>query len=160
MARFAISAAMVLTALTASVVRADSEIPDGVLTVADEGQVDGSDLWEALTVQAIEPTEHNARMYMCYADGLLCPQSPPVQVPSRYTRLADCIIQHESRGNPNAVNPVTKASGLGQFLGSTWRTTPQGKAGYSVFNPAANRAAVEWMLEVGRGKEFVGIRGC
>jgi Transglycosylase SLT domain len=88
---------------------------------------------------------------------------PPIAQPavsSRLERVADCIITRESQWNPNAVNPRSKASGLGQFLASTWRTTPQGKAGYSVFNPQANRAAVIWMLQVGRGKEFVTIGGC
>jgi len=65
-----------------------------------------------------------------------------------------CIIAHESQGNPRAVNPRTGASGLGQFLTSTWRTTPQGRAGASVFDPVANRAAVQWMLDAGRAREF------
>jgi hypothetical protein len=86
-----------------------------------------------------------------------------VAAPAPYTRLdalVDCVIWRESRGNPNAVNPRSGASGLGQFLASTWRTTPQGRAGYSVFDPIANRAAVRWMIEVGRGREFVTIGGC
>lgn len=74
--------------------------------------------------------------------------------------VAECIIARESHGNPNAVNPRSGASGLGQFLPSTWRTTPQGRAGLSVFDPVANRAAVNWMLSVGRGGEFVTIWGC
>lgn len=67
---------------------------------------------------------------------------------------ANCVVFYESRWNANAVNPRSGASGLGQFLPSTWRTTPQGKAGRSVFDPWANHAAVVWMLEVGRGREF------
>ena len=31
-----------------------------------------------------------------------------------------CVIQVESGGNPTAVNPVTGAGGLYQFLPSTW----------------------------------------
>ena len=86
--------------------------------------------------------------------------SPAASVSSALSRRAECIIWRESRGNPNAVNPRSGASGLGQFLRSTWLTTPQGRAGYSVFDAAANRAAVEWMLSVGRGREFVTIGGC
>jgi hypothetical protein len=74
--------------------------------------------------------------------------------------LAECIIRRESQGNPNAVNPRTRAAGLGQFLPSTWLTTPAGAAGASVFDPVANRAMVNWMLSVGRGREFVTIGGC
>lgn len=37
--------------------------------------------------------------------------------------LADQIIAAESGGNPNAANPNSSASGLGQFLDSTWLST-------------------------------------
>jgi resuscitation-promoting factor RpfC len=33
----------------------------------------------------------------------------------------DCVIQAESGGNPSAVNPVSGAGGLYQFLPSTWQ---------------------------------------
>lgn len=71
----------------------------------------------------------------------------------------ECIIEVESRGDPNATNPRSGAAGLGQFLRGTWLTTPQGQAGYSVYNAAANRAAVAWMLSVGRAREFVAVSG-
>ena len=73
-----------------------------------------------------------------------------------------CIITHESENNPRAVNPRTGASGLGQFLRTTWLTTPQGRAGLSVFDPVANRAAVQYMLDAGRAREFDAVRfyGC
>jgi hypothetical protein len=73
-------------------------------------------------------------------------------------RRVQCIINRESGGNPNAVNRRSGARGLGQFLPSTWATTPYAR--YSIFDPAANRAAVGWMLSVGRGGEFVTIGGC
>lgn len=79
---------------------------------------------------------------------------------SRLERLAECIIFRESRGYAGAVNPRSGASGLGQFLRSTWLSTPQGRAGLSVFDPVANRSAVLWMLSVGRGREFATIGGC
>jgi hypothetical protein len=80
--------------------------------------------------------------------------------PAASSPLVECIIWAESRGNPNAVNRSSGASGLGQFLASTWRTTPQGRAGLSVFDPAANRAAVAWMISVGRAGEFSTLWGC
>ncbi|MBO0682601.1 MAG: transglycosylase SLT domain-containing protein [Candidatus Dormibacteraeota bacterium] len=55
-------------------------------------------------------------------------------------RVAKC----ESGYNPNAVNPSSGASGLFQFLPSSWASTPQGKAGQSVFDPAANAAGAAW----------------
>jgi soluble lytic murein transglycosylase-like protein len=55
-------------------------------------------------------------------------------------RVARC----ESNFNPNAVNRSSAASGLFQFLPSTWAGTPQGKAGRSVFDPTANAQAAAW----------------
>jgi hypothetical protein len=37
--------------------------------------------------------------------------------------LIDSIIGVESGGNPNATNPTSSASGLGQFIDSTWLST-------------------------------------
>lgn len=51
-----------------------------------------------------------------------------------------------------AHNP-SGASGLLQFLGSTWRSTPY--AGFSVFDPYANALAAAWMHANGRGGEWV-----
>jgi SLT domain-containing protein len=36
--------------------------------------------------------------------------------------IFQCIIQHESGGNPRAVNPGSGAAGLFQFLPSTWHS--------------------------------------
>ena len=88
---------------------------------------------------------------------LPAPKPPPVVASSA---VAECIIRRESGGNPNAVNPRSGASGLGQFLKSTWATTPAGRAGASVFDPVANRQMVNWMLSVGRAGEFSTYWGC
>ena len=77
----------------------------------------------------------------------------PTGVPAMSAR-AQCIIAHESENNPRAVNARSGAAGLGQFLASTWNTTPQGRAGLSRFDPVANRAAVQFMLDAGRAREF------
>ena len=55
-------------------------------------------------------------------------------------RVAKC----ESNYNPLAVNRSSGASGLFQFLPSTWANTPQGKAGMSVFDATANAQAAAW----------------
>ena len=143
-------------------------VPVDTVVAANEAGVPVHHLLAAL---ASEPGV-SARAYLIGVGELASP-SPPGQagdvggsppstssVSSALARRAECIIWRESRGNPNAVNPRSGASGLGQFLRSTWLTTPQGRAGYSVFDAAANRAAVEWMLSVGRGREFVTIGGC
>ncbi len=51
-----------------------------------------------------------------------------------------------------ARNLSSAASGLFQFLPSTWRTTPY--AGFSVFSPYANALAAGWMHAHGRGGEW------
>ena len=66
------------------------------------------------------------------------PQGPPAQAWA--LRVARC----ESNFNPDAVNPSSAASGLFQFMPSTWANTPQGRAGKSVFDPTANAQAAAW----------------
>jgi hypothetical protein len=56
-------------------------------------------------------------------------------------RVAWC----ESRYDPLAYNRRSGAAGLYQFLPSTWRATPQGRAGLSPFDPYANAAAAAWL---------------
>ena len=48
----------------------------------------------------------------------------------------------ESRYHPNSVNSSSGASGLFQFLPSTWAFTPY--AGYSPFDPRYNALAAAW----------------
>jgi len=59
----------------------------------------------------------------------------------------------ESNMHRYSVNASSGASGLFQFLASTWRSTPFG--GYSVFDPYANALAAGWMHAHGRGGEWV-----
>jgi hypothetical protein len=53
-----------------------------------------------------------------------------------YAAAAMAVASCESGLNPNAYNSSSGASGVFQFLPSTWRTTPY--AGYSPFNAWAN----------------------
>jgi len=58
-------------------------------------------------------------------------------------RIMDC----ESNGDPDAYNPYSGASGLFQFLPSTWASTAPkaGYGGHSVFEPEANVASAAWL---------------
>ena len=59
----------------------------------------------------------------------------------------------ESRFNPQARNPQSTASGLFQFLTSTWASTPYRRL--SIWSPYASALAAGWMHDVGRGGEWV-----
>ncbi len=67
--------------------------------------------------------------------------------PSNRVEEALRIIDCESNGDPDAYNPYSGASGLFQFLPSTWASTAP-KAGYpssSPFEPEANIASAAWL---------------
>lgn len=67
--------------------------------------------------------------------------------PSHRVEEALRIIDCESNGDPNAYNPFSGASGLFQFIPSTWATTSP-RAGYpgaSPFEPEANVASAAWL---------------
>ncbi len=63
------------------------------------------------------------------------------------------VAKCESGYNPNAQNP-SGASGLFQFMPSTFAGTPEGKAGQSIWDPAASAAAAAWMYSQGRQAEW------
>lgn len=57
-----------------------------------------------------------------------------------------CIAFYESGYNQFSKNKRSTASGVFQYLHSTWKHTDEGKAGYSVFDAEANvKAAVKYM---------------
>ncbi len=64
-------------------------------------------------------------------------------------RVARC----ESNLDPSAVNASSNASGLFQFLPSTWATTPY--ADQDIFDPVASAEAAGWMWANGRRNEWV-----
>lgn len=64
-------------------------------------------------------------------------------------RVARC----ESNLDPNNVTPPYQASGLFQFLPSTWASTPY--ADQDIFDPEASAYAAAWMWSVGRRGEWV-----
>lgn len=71
------------------------------------------------------------------------------QSPAAMIAVAQC----ESSLNPNAYNGEYGASGLFQFLPSTWATTPYANA--NIFDPYASANAAAWMWSVGRRGEWV-----
>jgi len=123
------------------------------------------DLQGALNSQGQQGLTTDPYVYL-RANGALPDKTPPVaaQPPAPASGVSSrvaCIIRVESRGDPSARNR-SGASGLGQFLPGTWKSTPQGQAGLSVFNAAANTAAIQWMIDAGRAREFDAVRyyGC
>jgi hypothetical protein len=120
-----------------------------VLSAAAAAHVDPVDLAGAVNSTGVDPYSY------LRGTGELPPlPAGRTSVASTVSGRVACIIQYESRGDAHAVNPRSGAAGLGQFLASTWRSTPQGRAGLSVFNADANRAAVQYMLDAGRAREF------
>jgi peptidoglycan hydrolase CwlO-like protein len=86
------------------------------------------------------------------------PWSPPPEVeqwrglvaqhfPSNRVDEALHIMWCESRGDPEAYNPYSGASGLFQFIPSTWASASvsAGYPGASAFDPAANAAGAAWL---------------
>jgi LysM repeat protein len=71
------------------------------------------------------------------------------QSPAAMIAVAQC----ESSLNPLAYNGEYGASGLFQFLPSTWATTPY--ASSNIFDPYASANAAGWMWSVGRRGEWV-----
>jgi soluble lytic murein transglycosylase-like protein len=67
------------------------------------------------------------------------------------------ILQCESLGDPDAYNPYSGASGLFQFLPSTWASTSPkaGFAGAGAFEPEPNVGSAAWLAsryqELGQG---------
>jgi hypothetical protein len=63
------------------------------------------------------------------------PAPAPVSGLGGLPPIFNCIIQHESGGNPRAVNPHSGAAGLFQFMPSTWHSL--GYSGSAADYPAS-----------------------
>lgn len=76
------------------------------------------------------------------------PLSPYGYLYAEYPLIAkrmDCVIARESKWDAAAVNPRSGATGLAQFLRSTWLTTPPGRAGLSRLDPYASIDGAAWL---------------
>jgi soluble lytic murein transglycosylase-like protein len=84
--------------------------------------------------------------------------------PSSRVNEALAVIDCESRGDPDAYNPSSGASGLFQFLPGTWAVASvrAGYGGASVFDPEANIAAADWLTGYyqSRGKAYWAAWNC
>ena len=151
---FAAGLALGLALGTAVIIGHADDVSAEVSEAAVAAHVDPTDLAGAVSTTGLDPWTY------LRAVGEL--DQPAPSSPSAVSPRVACIITHESRGDAHAVNPRSGASGLGQFLPGTWKTTPQGRAGLSVFDPTANRAAIQYMLAAGRAREFVAVSayGC
>jgi soluble lytic murein transglycosylase-like protein len=67
---------------------------------------------------------------------------------TRAGNVALCVAEAESNLDPLAVNPSTGASGLFQFMPSTWASLSElaGWGGASVFDSRANAAVAAWTV--------------
>lgn len=72
-----------------------------------------------------------------------------------------CIAKLESGYNQFSKNKSSSASGVFQYLLSTWKVTDEGKAGLSVFDAEANvKAAIKYMAIHKSIKPWVVAKNC
>lgn len=148
---------VVILAFTAAIATADT-------TVMKESQTyQGKTIkwWAKRTVQARKDanarafTIHRLKRTMAHNTTIgECVKLATITYPRLTEGRAWYIISRESGGNPRAKNKYSTASGLFQFLTSTFASTPYGKAGMSIWSPCASALAAGWMHENGRGGEW------
>ncbi len=119
--------------------------------------------WWALRAQQARK-DANARAATIKALRRELEHSPSIQeavalASVAYPAMKPCsawaIIKHESwmTADPaHAKNPSSTASGLYQFLTSTFASTPYGR--FSIWSPYAQSLAAGWMHQAGRGGEW------
>jgi hypothetical protein len=160
MARFAVGVVfgMLVGGLAgaAAGLHADEALGSEIDAAADQAGVDPTDLRGATGTTGLPPYAYLESVGELPAFLQVRPPPPPRN--AALERRLDCIQAYESRGFPNAYNRSSGAAGLFQFLASTWRSTPQGRAGLSVFDPQAARGAARWMLNQGRAREWVPVQ--
>lgn len=106
----------------------------------------------ALNLSAVQPiltpapagTEYNGRIYTKdEVEALIVAYSEQYGIDPQTPK---CIAFYESGYNQFSKNKRSTASGVFQYLSSTWKHTDEGKAGHSVFDADANvKAAVKYM---------------
>jgi hypothetical protein len=71
-----------------------------------------------------------------------------VRLGARAVDVALCVAEAESGLDPLAVNPVTEAAGLFQFMPSTWDALSElaGWSGASVYDARANASVAAWTV--------------
>jgi len=114
---------------------------------ATEAGVDAQDLLGAVNSTGLPP-----RSYLAAVGEL--PSAPAPRPQDNVDKLLSCLARFESGGDPGAYNHRSGASGLLQFLPSTWKSTPQGAAGMSIWDASAQLAAGRWMIQQGRLREW------
>ena len=119
---------------------------------AFEAGVDPTDLLGAAHTVGLSPRGY------AIAHGLIPSPNPAPPPRDGIDVLLDCLAWAESRNTPSARNPSSGASGLLQFLPSTWRSTPYGNL--SIWDASAQRLAGRWMIQQGRLREWVTWRQC
>jgi len=145
-----------------AVIHGDELPSDDVLAAAQEANVDPLLLLGAVNTTHLEP-----RTYL-YAVHELEPPVPPSLRDYAYQAHPDVawcieqIVKVESNGwYTRGWNPIPvgreHASGLGGFLPSTWASTPQGRAGASIWDGYAQVDGIAFMLHAGRGREFAAV---
>lgn len=146
--RLALASAVALTLVAAHPARASSE--SDVQAAATLAGVDETDLAGAVNSTGLSPKD-----YLMAVGEIPRPATKP-------SGRLQCIARVESHNDPNATNRWSGAAGLYQFLPSTWMTTPQGRAGRSPYDPEAATEAAQWMIDVGRIREWDAVRfyGC
>ncbi len=153
--------ALAVVFAAATTARAEQEPTEDTIAAADEAGVNVIDLLGASNTTRLAPRDYLLSV------GELTPPVPPSLRDYAYqqhpdvARCIERIVQVESSGwFTGGWNPVPwgrwgeHASGLGGFLPSTWATTPQGRAGQSIWSGTAQVDAIAYMLKAGRGREF------
>jgi hypothetical protein len=145
--------------VVAALAFASMSTADEVTTLSATYQGKSAQWWAKRAVQARK--DANARGQTVMRLKKTMNHSPTIQecirlatiaYPAFTERRAWQIINHESNGNPFAKNPSSTASGLYQFLTSTFASTPYGRM--SIWSPCASSLAAGWMHQVGRGREW------
>lgn len=76
------------------------------------------------------------------------PRTLPQPRPGGWVRaFGECVIRHESGGDPRAENPTSSASGLFQFIDGTWQAwTKRSGVGRSYARASQAPAAIQWAV--------------